>query len=443
MQKRAKVRRTRVLAWTTTVAAVLCCGALALNGWLESRVRSLQGESSLIRPSLRGRIAERDPHAPPSAIDLSGFYNAPLTQAWYPGPPDNTLLSLPRGVQKLGGVAFDLRGILQLSGGEISSYDNTIDVYPRQIRFIPIDRWVKRLHFLQGTVGETTEGKRTGSYLVEFASGRTQEIALVYGQNLRSLWQPADSDGAVPKATAVWSGQNPVTRERGLALRLYQQTWDNPWPNEQIVHLSFRSAMSSSAPFLVALSCDAYQPPPELRQMPPDLARELQTAALSFPELEADVRPLTELKSYTVKPIKVGNHYYGAVRLTVPEKSSDLVWAFLQSTNTLEQDWQVLPLQGRLKVGFEDWHHGIPETGKSELGGLCVQFLSAKKLQPGAGYLIWFSLNNAQPAEVRALLHFAPPGEVNPNRAETLVRSLGLQDRAQSEHLRFHRHFCL
>jgi hypothetical protein len=388
-------------------------------------------------------VAERDPTAPRSTLDLSSFYNAPFTAAWYPGPKENTLVSLPRGVQKFDGVEFDIRGILQLAGGEISSYQNAIDLYPRQIRSIPIDRWVRRLHFLHGAVGEVSEGRQIGSYIIEFASGRTQEIALVYGKNVRSLWQPAQSDGAVTGAKAIWTGQNPVTRERNLALRLYQQSWENPAPNEQLLHLSFRTTMSSSAPFLVALSCDEHEPPPELKRMPPDLASELQAAAASFPELKAQTHPSGELQRHAMNTIKVGDRYYGALRLKAPRQAGDLVWAVLEQTNALARDWQILPRQGRLKVGFEDWYHGTPESGRSELNGLRVQFLTSKKLRPEAEYLIWFSFDKTGPVEIQALLHFSPPGEVNPNQRETLLGALGLQNRTISENLKFHRHFCL
>jgi hypothetical protein len=56
------------------------------------------------------------------------------------------------------------------------------------------------------------------------------------------LWQPQSANGAVTNATIVWRGQNPVTQPRGLELRLYQFTWENPWPAEEVVAVEFASA---------------------------------------------------------------------------------------------------------------------------------------------------------------------------------------------------------
>jgi len=143
--------RTGVAA---TLVTLLVLGA---EKFLDSRVHSIQGESTLIRPSLVRKVAPRDRSAPDSTLDLSAYYNAPLTEAWYPGPKGNSLGSLPRGVQKFNGTTFDVRGLVQLSGAEINSYDLS-EGYPRQIRGIPVDRWVKRLHLLQGAVSEVQDG---------------------------------------------------------------------------------------------------------------------------------------------------------------------------------------------------------------------------------------------------------------------------------------------
>src|ERR1039458_8961987 len=63
----------------------------------------------------------RDPKARPELIDLSAHYNAALTDSWHPasnmaGETGNDLAELPRGVQKLDGIEFDLRGLIQVSG---------------------------------------------------------------------------------------------------------------------------------------------------------------------------------------------------------------------------------------------------------------------------------------------------------------------------------------
>src|SRR5436190_15174107 len=107
------------------------------------------------------------------------------------------------------------------------------------------------------------------------------------------------------------------------------------------------------------------------------------------------------------------------------------------------RDWHILPLKGWMKVGFEDWYNGIGDHEGRQTPGLMLQSLAAKKLQPGRDYFIWFSFGDNQPAEIHALLRFIPPGEINPNQADTLASALGLGRPGAAEHIQFHRHYCM
>jgi hypothetical protein len=50
-------------------------------------------------------------------IDLTGYYHGALTETWHQGGlPNNTLANLPSGIQIFGGIEFDVRGVVQLSG---------------------------------------------------------------------------------------------------------------------------------------------------------------------------------------------------------------------------------------------------------------------------------------------------------------------------------------
>src|SRR5262245_62287890 len=67
------------------------------------------------------KIPARDPKAQAELIDLSAHYNAALTESWHPasnlaGESGNDLSELPRGIHKLDGIEFDLRGLIQVSG---------------------------------------------------------------------------------------------------------------------------------------------------------------------------------------------------------------------------------------------------------------------------------------------------------------------------------------
>ena len=289
-EKRSRARRIGLLSWSCVVAATLAAAGLGLDRLLEWRVRSIQGQSSLVKPALAGKIKPRDSSAPRQTIDLSAYYTAPLIEAWYPGPRENTLISMQQGLQKFGGTAFDTRGLVQLSGTEIQSYGQ--DSYPREIPAIPVDRWARQLHFLHGAVSEVMDGRQIGLYRVKYASGRISEIPLVYGRDLRALWQPADASGLVSNAAVEWTGQNPATRERNMALRVYKMTWKNPWPNDEIIDLGFQSSMANSAPFLVALTCDEYEPPIDQKLLPTEIVKALQSHAPVFRDWNRPRRPV-------------------------------------------------------------------------------------------------------------------------------------------------------
>lgn len=183
---------------------------------------------------------------------------------------------------KLAETEFDVRGLVQLSGSEISI--NRADIYPARISGIHVARWVKRLHFLHGAISEMPEGAEIGKYTIRYVNGGKVEMPISYGINVRPLWQPADTAGAVNKALLAWQGGNAATRERGMQLRLYKATWENPHPEQEIEAVDFVSAMRNSAPFLVALTAD--EAPARNTEIVhrPDLAAILQQHAESFPQ---------------------------------------------------------------------------------------------------------------------------------------------------------------
>jgi hypothetical protein len=45
-----------------------------------------------------------------------------------------------------------------------------------------------------------------------------------------------------------------VATQRGAALRLYVSSWDNPRPEAQLATLDYVSAMTDSAPILIAIT---------------------------------------------------------------------------------------------------------------------------------------------------------------------------------------------
>ena len=192
----------------------------------------------------------------PKAFDFSSFNNAPLVLPWHSGPTGNHLAELPRGVQTLGGSAFDVRGLVQVVLGKTSL--NLQERYPSRVKGIPIGRNLNRLQILHSIQGARQPvGTRVGHYLVHFANGRREEIPILYGRDARDWHEHPDAPADATEAVIAWKGGNPATKEAGTrGIRLFKRTWVNPAPDVVIARLDFVAEHAMTTPFLVALTAE-------------------------------------------------------------------------------------------------------------------------------------------------------------------------------------------
>jgi hypothetical protein len=197
----------------------------------------------------------RDSNASPRLLDLTAYYNAQLTDGWQ-GFPGNDLTNMPARLQEFNGVPFDVRGVIQLGGSEATvMFTNRIDGIAVHQRF-------SRIHFLHAATFHPIPPGRTNlaSYVLHYANGQTNEIPVVYGQNIADWWfnPQADPRGlSVPKnALIAWEGENQAVKAYGKLLRIYQMSWDNPLPDIEVVSISLVSRMELSAPFVIAITVD-------------------------------------------------------------------------------------------------------------------------------------------------------------------------------------------
>jgi WD40 repeat protein/serine/threonine protein kinase len=206
--------------------------------------------------SASAQIPDRDSRAGRNQLDLTRFYNASLTQGWQTPEEEKgpvNLSELPRGLVELGGVSFDVRGILQVSGQSMKAQGGR---YPEQIKGIPVDRKCARVHFLQGTGWSTADGTEIGAYIIHYTDGQRRVIPITYGEDVRDWWFSFQS---LPEysnqASIAWLGANPKTRANESAcLRLYLRSWTNPTPEVAITSIDLISAMTPCAPFLIAIT---------------------------------------------------------------------------------------------------------------------------------------------------------------------------------------------
>jgi len=211
--------------------------------------------ASTRREELPGRIPPRADEARSSLLDLSAHYNAALTETWLPTnvvASGNDLSALPRGVQKFNGVEFDVRGVIQLSGGAL---ENSGGRFPRESGAVRVDRVCRRIHFLHGAAWSARAGTHIGSYVVHYAGGESREIKIVFGQNVRE-WLASPAPQLLTGGAVAWEGSNAAGRALGLSVRLYQMAWLNPLPNVVVERIEFKSVMQNPAPFLIAITVE-------------------------------------------------------------------------------------------------------------------------------------------------------------------------------------------
>jgi eukaryotic-like serine/threonine-protein kinase len=206
--------------------------------------------------NLAGRgIPPRDPRAKPQLVDLSLFYNYALTNNMQDGVPGNDAAGLPQGLQPMGEIEFDIRGLVQLAGTELAKAIGM--KCPSLITNIPLNRVAPRLHFLHGTSYSETDGAKIGFYILHYVDGQEEKLPIVYGEHLRDWWRnPRGDNKDAVQAPVVWTGENAAVRRSNGSLRLYLMTCRNPRPDVEIKSIDFVSTMTKCAPFLIAITAE-------------------------------------------------------------------------------------------------------------------------------------------------------------------------------------------
>ena len=233
--------------WRTKHTLVLVALLLSAGGWLAVRLLSHRQDAT---PSTTV-AAKSEPNPSPQSIDLSPHFNDSLDEGWqHQLSAGNNLATLPRGRQVIGGVEFDLRGIIQLTSRKLEQFA-TVTKFPEQIRGIHVGRKCRQLHFLHAAGWNAPPGTWVGSYVIHFADGALEEVPILYGEGTGNWWaMPADLKR--PGPGVVWQGTNAVNQP----IQLFKQTWANPRPEFEIKSLDFESRRTRVAPFLIAVTVE-------------------------------------------------------------------------------------------------------------------------------------------------------------------------------------------
>jgi hypothetical protein len=208
-------------------------------------------------------VPARDPGAGWEQIDLSTLYNAALNETWQPVTGidlvDLNLAALPTGSYVLGGIPFDVRGLIQLRR-PAPDWQWGWQTYPKQVH-IPIGHSFRRLHVLHGTGSSEPKGTVIGYYRLSYGDGSERLLEIVYGRDVADWVGPSGiqlSGGEAGRAEVAWTGfdtaQGPAITPRNL--RLFRRTYTNPHPEHEVQTIDFVSTLTHCAPFLVAVTVE-------------------------------------------------------------------------------------------------------------------------------------------------------------------------------------------
>jgi hypothetical protein len=108
-------------------------------------------------------------------------------------------------------------------------------------------------------VAQQPDNTAVGKYVLHYADGAREELAIVVGRHVRHWWAEAnepDPYAALPEGTVAWTGSNPSAKDAKATLRLYLTSYENPHPEKEVASVEFVSAMTTAAPFLVAMTVE-------------------------------------------------------------------------------------------------------------------------------------------------------------------------------------------
>ena len=159
---------------------------------------------------------------------------------------------VPRGLNRLGDVPFQMDGVLEVTG--LGSARDGRGFYPTRVTGIPVGQKGHRLHLLTGTGYNAPEDTPIAKLLAHYADGSAQAFYIRYGVHTRNWWRERvelDDKVSDPSASVVWS-----YTEAPWNLRLYKTTFHNPHPEREIKTLDLFSLLSRATPVVVAITLE-------------------------------------------------------------------------------------------------------------------------------------------------------------------------------------------
>lgn len=221
---------------------------VALNGLIFENIDPLYWEESFahiyphlalaprdVFPTLR-QIDASQPHLSHATIlDLRNYFNIILHDL--PRSHEtNNLASLPKGAQKFGGIEFSIGGLVHLTRASRNL------PFPKEVQGIEVNQRCSRIYLLHGFVCSEAPTNNVAHVAVHYADPHDAPPSTI-------VLPGAD-------AAVVWQTTLRANGVKDRAVVVYRSTLENPERAKEITTLSFVSAMTEAAPFLLAITLE-------------------------------------------------------------------------------------------------------------------------------------------------------------------------------------------
>ncbi len=201
------------------------------------------------RARLATDVPARAPDTSPYQVDLSQYYNGLLHDSWQmTGMVSNSLFPITIGVQEMGGVLYDVRGVVQLNSTNLHA--QTARRLTDSVEGIPVGVAGKQAHLLLAGAYRVPNGTEVGRVVFHYADGEAWEHPLTFGVDLADWWYNGNHQDGV-ELDIVWE-QNVMQRQ----IRLFHSTIPLPEKEVPLESIDLKGGQTDCAPFVVAITLD-------------------------------------------------------------------------------------------------------------------------------------------------------------------------------------------
>ena len=205
---------------------------------------------------LKYGIPPRDGKATADQVDLTSYYNHTLFEGPYRNVGGKSTAPwswhrLPIGLIHFNDVAFDVRGVIRLSGQVVAGLEFSRPL-PVEVKGIEVNRQATWLHFLHyvAAINSVPDDDEVGYYQIHYADGEARRLPIRYGRDVVIF---KGNEFAMPThGELAWSEGSRESHKT-----LYHSSWENPRPEVTISNIDFVSTNSMPAPLLAAVSVES------------------------------------------------------------------------------------------------------------------------------------------------------------------------------------------